>query len=93
MYCLKVDVADEHASVESPMLGTRSVLPRRFLSNAILIQVSVSSFNASVGGETAHAWTVTFMSISGDVAELVVDATGFSSGTVEVAERLKVRQR
>lgn len=61
-------------------------------SIATLSQVNVSSFDASVNGVTAHAWTVTFMSISGDVAELeVVADTDLTTGTVVVTERLKVR--
>ncbi|CAM9753273.1 unnamed protein product, partial [Hapterophycus canaliculatus] len=38
-------------------------------------EVNVSSYNASYSGQQAHAWTVTFVSISGDVGELVVNDT------------------
>lgn len=57
--------------------------------------MNISSFDPS-GGGTAHAWTVTFMSISGDVAELeVVDdpTTAITTGSVVVTERLKVSRR
>lgn len=51
----------------------------------------MSSFNASYSGQQAHAWTVTFMSISGDVGELLVNETNILSGDVAVTERVKVR--
>lgn len=57
----------------------------------VIFQVNVSSFNASYGGQQAHAWTVTFMSISGDVGELVVNASDITTGDVAVTERVKVR--
>ena len=53
--------------------------------------MNVSSFNASYSGRQAHAWTITFMSITGDVGELVVNETGIASGEVAVTERVKVR--
>lgn len=56
------------------------------------LQVNVSSYNASYSGQQAHAWTVTFMSISGDVGELVVNGTEITSGDVAVTERVKVRK-
>lgn len=51
----------------------------------------MSSFNASYSGQQAHAWTVTFMSLSGDVGDLVVNATDITAGDVAVTERIKVR--
>lgn len=54
-------------------------------------QVNVSSYSASYSGQQAYAWTVTFMSISGDVGELVVNGTEITSGDVAVTERVKVR--
>lgn len=50
----------------------------------------MSSFNASYGGQQAHAWAITFMSVSGDVGELVVNGTNITSGDVAVTERVKV---
>lgn len=60
-------------------------------SSNTLPQVNVTSFNASYGGEQAHAWTITFMSIRGDVGRLVINGTKLSSGEVTVTERVKVR--
>lgn len=51
----------------------------------------MSSFNASYSGRQAHAWTITFMSITGDVGELVLNGTEIVSGEVAVTERVKVR--
>lgn len=56
-----------------------------------LSKVSVSSFNASRGGQESHAWTVTFMSITGDVDEMVVNWSGISRGEIFVTERIKAR--
>ena len=53
--------------------------------------MNVSSFNASHSGSQAHAWTITFMSITGDVGELVLNGTEIVSGEVAVTERVKVR--
>lgn len=53
--------------------------------------MNVSSFNASYSGKQAHAWTITFMSITGDVGELVLNGTDLVSGEVAVTERVKVR--
>lgn len=53
--------------------------------------MNVSSFNASYSGKQAHAWTITFMSITGDVGELVLNGTDSVSGDVAVTERVKVR--
>lgn len=55
-----------------------------------MTQVNVSSYNASFGGQQAHAWAITFMSVSGDVGELVVNGTNITSGDVAVTERVKV---
>lgn len=57
----------------------------------LTLQVNVSSFNASYGGQQAHAWTITFVSVSGDVGELVLNGTDIVSGEIAVTERVKVR--
>ncbi|CAM9800578.1 unnamed protein product [Ectocarpus sp. 6 AP-2014] len=57
--------------------------------DGIVGEVNVSSFNASHSGQQAYAWTVTFMSISGDVGELIVNETNILSGDVAVTERVK----
>ena len=56
------------------------------------LQVHVSSFNASYGGRQAHAWTITFMSMIGDVADLEPHGKYLTSGEVTVSERVKVCQ-
>ena len=50
-------------------------------------QVNVTSLE----GGTSHTWIVTFISISGDVGDLIVDDTSLTTGSVVVAERVKVR--
>lgn len=45
----------------------------------------------SLEDDTSYAWIVTFMSITGDVGELIVDESSLTAGSVVVAERVKVR--
>lgn len=63
-----------------------------FQSCADVLQVHVSGFNASYGGQEAYAWTITFMEVTGDVEELVINATNITSGDISILERVKVRK-
>lgn len=50
----------------------------------------MTSFNASHGGQQAHAWIITFMSTTGDVDDMIVNATNIITGKITVTERVKV---
>lgn len=53
-------------------------------------KVDVSSVNASYGGQQSYAWTITFVEITGDVGDLVINATNVTDGYITVSERVKV---
>lgn len=50
----------------------------------------MSSFNASHDGLEAHAWTITFMGMTGNVDMLIVNTSDLISGDVSIKERVQV---